>query len=143
LNSGDLSDSLGDQALSAGLADKFDIIISALLGANASSDATNFELYVDLSGTEEPTPEDLLVVCKIVSFTLADQLKIDVDRISCDLTEEKEARTPDRIRYLAHMTVKPPETLKDKLTSAAWDLRPSAVSILACAFATLWILERK
>jgi len=142
LSSGELSDQLGDQALSAGLADKFDIIISALLGANTSTDNTQFQLYVDLSGTEEPTPEDLLVVCKIVSFTLADQLKIDVDRITCNLEEEKEVRSNDNIRYLATMNVKPPETLKDNLTGTALSLRPSIAALFAFAFCTIWSLRR-
>jgi hypothetical protein len=119
LNSGSLSNTVGNTALTTGLADKFDIIISALLGANASSITTKFSLFVDLIGTETPTDEDLVVICQIVTFSLADQLKINSERISCQLEEDASARTADRVRYLAKMDVKPADRLKTDGTADA------------------------
>jgi hypothetical protein len=112
LNSGSLSNDVGNEASSTSLASKFDILISALLGANTGSNATTFSLYVDLIGTDIPTSDDRRIVCQIVSSTLANQLNIDVKRVTCSLDEQEEAKAADRTRYLATMGVKPADTLK-------------------------------
>jgi len=128
LGAGGLTDSIGNQALTTGLADRFDILVTALTSAHVNAaGVTTVDMDVTLVGADIPLESDLQVVCQIVTFTLSRQLDVPRNRIACSL--EEKSRGKGQYSYVAKMKVG--DSSDDLATSIATSSRHSMVAIAA------------